>query len=234
MRCMESAGKPGRKPYSSSGCSRAGPEVGCRATMEAAPSAAPATASRTSFGRRTYVIDRGFQLKYTLMLVVLGAAMSALFGAMMYLAHLDAQRELPMNALLEEQLRRSEVTLITLMIAITVLMAAALALVGILITHRVAGPVYVMSHYMTTLARGRYPHIRPLRKQDELKTFFDRFHDAIEAMRAREVEEADALGHAISVLTPLATTEESRKALAELTTVQERKRDATDRLSGGR
>lgn len=198
--------------------------------MEAAPSAAPVATGRTSFGRRTYVVDRGFQLKYTVMLVVLGAGMSALFGAMMYLAHLDAQRELPMTPLLQEQLARSETTLIALTIAISVLMAAALALVGILITHRVAGPVYVMSHYIGTLAKGRYPQLRPLRKQDELKAFFDRFHEAIELMRTREVEEADALARAIATLSPVAGTEEGKKAIAELVAIQQRKRDATDRV----
>src|SRR5262249_52530975 len=48
--------------------------------------------------RRTYLIDRGFQLKYAAMLMVAGALVSALFGAMMFLAHSESQRVLE-NAL---------------------------------------------------------------------------------------------------------------------------------------
>src|SRR5262245_27543603 len=94
--------------------------------------------------RRTYVIDRGFQLKYTLMLVAAGALISALFGGMMYLAHVDAQRAMNPAPALREELARADATLLTLMAAITVLMAAAFGLFGVLITHRVAGPVFVM------------------------------------------------------------------------------------------
>src|SRR3954471_7733082 len=52
-----------------------------------------AQASSTSRpGRRTYVVDRRFQLKYTLLLVGVGVLVSALFGIMMYLVHVSALR----------------------------------------------------------------------------------------------------------------------------------------------
>src|SRR5207302_6093079 len=56
----------------------------------------------------TYVIDRGFQLKYIIVLAVVGGGVSALFGAMMYLAHLDAARALPVPPLLQQTWERSE------------------------------------------------------------------------------------------------------------------------------
>src|SRR5712664_2103164 len=43
-------------------------------------------------------------------------------------------------------------------------MSSALGLIGILITHRVAGPLYVMFSYVNTLAEGRYPTFRSLRR----------------------------------------------------------------------
>ncbi len=200
--------------------------------MEAASTAAPA--SRAVQGRRTYVIDRGFQLKYTVMLVVLGAAISSLFAAMTYLVHLDAERGLPPIPEIQEHFLRADSTLVVLMVGITVLMAGALALLGILITHRVAGPIYVMSHYVSILAKGRFPLMRPLRKQDELKEFFDRFQQAVELMRTREVEEANSLEKALSALEPLAQTDEARRAVGELKLISGRKRDATDQVSVSR
>ncbi len=200
--------------------------------MEVASTAA--AAPRPAQSRRTYVIDRGFQLKYTVMLVVLGAGISSLFAAMTYLVHLDAERGLPPIPELQEHFARTDSTLIALMIGITVLMAGALGLLGILITHRVAGPIYVMSHYVSILAKGRFPLMRPLRKQDELKEFFDRFQQAVELMRTREVEEASSLEKAVSALEPLAQTDEARRAVGELQLICGRKRDATDTVSVGR
>lgn len=196
--------------------------------MDAAQTAAPPAPPKIS--RRTYVIDRGFQLKYTLTLVIVGALISALFGGMMYLAHVDAQRLMNPPPDIREALARTDATLLTLMGAITVLMAAAFGLFGILITHRVAGPVFVMSHYISVLARGRYPILRKLRKHDELKAFFETFQEAIEAMRLKEAEEARQIENAITALSPAAAGPDAQKALEELRAIQQRKRDATDRV----
>jgi hypothetical protein len=179
--------------------------------------------------RRTYLIDRGFQLKYTLILVVVGAVVSALFGGMMYLAHVDATRALPET--LRGPATDAEGTLLVLTAAMSVLMGAALGLFGVLITHRVAGPVFVMSHYISVLAKGRYPQMRPLRKRDELKDFFERFQGAIESLRAREAEEAKVLDEAIAQLQ--AGTADAPQVLEALTQMRDRKRDATDRIDVG-
>jgi hypothetical protein len=116
------------------------------------------------------------------------------------------------------------------MATVSVLMAGALALFGVLVTHRVAGPVYVMSHYIGVLAKGRYPIMRQLRKSDELRDFFHRFQDALETLRSRETAEAVDLEEAVSLLRPLATTPECVAAIERLSKMAERKRDATDRV----
>jgi hypothetical protein len=181
--------------------------------------------------RRTYVIDRGFQLKYTLLLGAVGALLSALFGGMMYLAHVDAARQL--TAAAQAELAHAEGTQVALTVAMSVLMAAALGLFGVLITHRIAGPVYVMSHYVSVIAKGRYPLMRPLRKRDELKGFFDRFQEAIELLRSREAEEAEQIEKALATLEPLAGTPEAQAVLEQLRGMRDRKKDATDRVEVG-
>src|SRR6266851_886277 len=45
-------------------------------------------------GRRTYLIDRRFQLKYTVLLVLCGTLISVLFGTLAYLAEVDVHRSL--------------------------------------------------------------------------------------------------------------------------------------------
>ncbi|MGQ0507272.1 MAG: signal protein [Myxococcaceae bacterium] len=154
--------------------------------------------------RTTFVVDRPFQLKYTALLAATGVVVSLLFGTMVYLVHADANDSLPQVARQNESvqlaLRESERTLVWLICGATVMMGGALTLLGILITHRVAGPLYVMGMYMTQLTQGKYPIVRPLRKHDELKVFFERFQKALEQMRQREIEEANRLDEVIQQL----------------------------------
>ncbi len=142
--------------------------------------------ARSKVVRRTFLIDRAFQIKYTLYMVVVGAAVSLLFGAMMYQAHVEATQLIEMPDPLREAVKTQDSTLLWLVMAIAVVMAVALGLFGILVTHRVAGPIYVFSHYMNVLGQGRYPMLRPLRKSDELKAFYEIFHQAVATMRERD------------------------------------------------
>jgi len=189
--------------------------------------------------RRTYIVDRAFQLKYTLLLVGTGTLISLVFGAMAYLASIDAHRALAVelsrpgvrgiSATAEKVISESNTTLLFLTLGVAALMALALALLGILVTHRVAGPLYVMSRYISILAEGRYPVFRPLRRKDELRTFFERFQRAIDSMRARESDEANKLQEAIQNLGPLASNPSARQSIAALTAMFARKRSATEK-----
>jgi signal transduction histidine kinase len=111
--------------------------------------------------------------------------------------------------------------------------AGVLALFGLVLTHRVAGPVYVMGLYIATLAAGRYPRMRPLRKKDELRGFFDRLSEAVDRIREREAEEARLLSEVIETLQPLATTQEAQAALSILGSLRARKRQATEGPTSG-
>src|SRR5262245_44821561 len=188
--------------------------------------------------RRTYIVDREFQLKYTLLLVGTGGVISLVFGAMAYLASVDAHRALAVelsrpgvrgiSATAEKVISESNETLLVLTLGVAALLALALALLGILVTHRVAGPLYVMSRYVSILVEGRYPVFRPLRRKDELRAFFDRFQRAIESMRARESDEASKLQEAVMNLGPLASNPAARQSIAALTAMCARKRNATE------
>jgi hypothetical protein len=190
--------------------------------MDAAHSAA---AHRLA--RRTYVVDRRFQYKYTALLSGLSALMSALFGVLMYLAHRETLDDVFRGGSIPADVAARSGTLIWLIGGMAILMAVAFGLFGLLITHRVAGPVYVMSQFVSVLARGRYPRMRPLRRHDELKEFFDRFQRAIEALREREIEEAEILAGAVERLAAAAATAEAREGVEALRTMYARKREAT-------
>ena len=55
-------------------------------------------------------------------------------------------------------------------------------------THKISGPVYLMSGYMKDVMNGNYPDIRPLRKKDELKEFYSLFSRFINFIKKRDNE----------------------------------------------
>lgn len=73
-----------------------------------------------------------------------------------------------------------------IIIAISIIQCIVLYYILIKITHRISGPVYVMSKYMDEIINGNYPKTRPLRKGDELKDLYDLFIKMIDTLKQRE------------------------------------------------
>ncbi len=70
---------------------------------------------------------------------------------------------------------------------LAIILAESIALFIILIrkTHRISGPIYVISKFMKDIIEGRDPNLRPLRNKDELKEFYDLFQDMVKEIRKR-------------------------------------------------
>jgi methyl-accepting chemotaxis protein len=164
------------------------------ASHMAEPSAA---AGVPSAGRRQYLVDRGFQLKYALVMAGAGLVVAVVFGLWLHQAHAQATTLLAPDAETRALVERSDRLLLGAFAAIAVLLAAALGLLGVVITHRVAGPVFVMGHYLRVLADGRFPRMRTLRRSDELKGFFRVFIEAVDTMKLREARHTAALEDAV-------------------------------------
>jgi len=77
-------------------------------------------------------------------------------------------------------------------------MSLVLSLVGLLVSHRVAGPMRVLRGQFRRLAEGGFPRWRPLRSHDELRDVFAEFHTTVDALRRREHEELTALESALA------------------------------------
>jgi len=60
-------------------------------------------------------------------------------------------------------------------------------------THRISGPIYVMSNYMQQIIEGKIPdHVRKLRKKDELQEFYKIFTKMVESIKNRLQEKKEA------------------------------------------
>lgn len=156
----------------------------------------PAGAGAAVHHRRTYLVDPGFQLRYAALLAGAGAALALLCGLWLHQAHLQATELLPLDAEARALVERSDLELLGALLGITALMALALGVLGVLITHRVAGPVLVLGRYLQAFAAGRYPRVRALRRGDELQRLFGAFAEGVEALRDRERAHADLLDEA--------------------------------------
>jgi methyl-accepting chemotaxis protein len=53
------------------------------------------------------------------------------------------------------------------------------------ITHRISGPIYVMSNYIKEIINGDMPNPRPLRDKDELKKFYNLFVDLVDSIKEK-------------------------------------------------
>lgn len=85
--------------------------------------------------------------------------------------HFDNQNEI--NSMIDNNMR-----LIWIIIASVFLSGVIFFFILVRQTHKIAGPVYVMTRYMKEIADGKIPqHFRPLRKSDQLKEFYEVFKD---------------------------------------------------------
>jgi hypothetical protein len=79
------------------------------------------------------------------------------------------------------------------------LLVVLIGMVGIYITHKIAGPVYKMKRLLKEVGQGKLSFPRGgLRKGDELQHFFDEFLKMADALKARQQSEVDALDAGIA------------------------------------
>ena len=157
------------------------------------------TDQRTSRGprqrrRRSYIIKPAFQWKYAISFALAACLIASIMSAGLYqVLHQQAR----LRAMSPETYN-AEVGLVVLgsASAFAVLVAAALGLWFIVMTHRICGPLYVLEVYLAELAKGRLPRLRPLRRRDEFKEVHAAFAKAIDAWKGRRRAELAALNEA--------------------------------------
>ena len=158
---------------------------------------------------RNYLLDRRFQLKYTSMVVGVTLVVASLLGAIAYSESkgqtealqiqlavqpdLDPQVAAHLDAFGKERDRQ----MLAGILAGIGLLALALGLTGIVITHKIIGPAYRIRQLLATVARGHLRVDGHLRKGDELQEVFGAFHDMVSTLRARQAEEISQLDEAL-------------------------------------
>jgi hypothetical protein len=159
---------------------------------------------------RNLLIDREYQLLFTLFMVVTCALFMAGLGYLVLkeadtatkTAIQDVQGQPHLDeAVIRQTIEKLEARrdlLVAILAVLGVGLTGGLFVYGIKMTHRVAGPLYKVGLYCEAVGAGRYDRIVPLRKGDQLVAFYEHFKEAHEALRRRNDRDIECLRSVIA------------------------------------
>ena len=178
--------------------------------------------ARRNEGRkfRNLLLNRGFQLKYTGMVVGLSAVLSTALGSFLLLQLRENSRMLRLEAefdpVFTEQIAHSDAVLTLSLVGALLLFNLVLGVVSIAVTHRMAGPVYVLERYLDALAEGRLPQMRHLRRGDEFVELWQALRRLVDAEERAAKRDVEILRSVMEVLQREGRLQSSVHALGEL------------------
>ena len=161
-------------------------------------------AQKAKFRRRTFLIGKRFQLKYTIIIALIGALIAGLWGTLFYKANKENSEQVmltlkvdpelqALSERVEDKLAGEDAKILYYLSGFILAVVLSLVIWGVLITHRIAGPIFIISRYVDQVTNGEYPDPRPLRKKDELHDFFVKFNDMLTAIKEREKDDVASL-----------------------------------------
>jgi hypothetical protein len=188
---------------------------------------------------RNYLLDVGLQLRYTATIVVVAIFLTAGLGYKMYQATRDISKVILWTGLvdpasaqeLQAQFSNSDKVVLWGIIGFGIVLVLSITAVGILITHKVAGPLYKISSFFGRIRDNRLgPAPNKLRKGDELQNFYLSFREMHQAIRARVEEDVRVMDGALTSIeaTPEGKSPAMQRAIEELRQLCKRKEDSLE------
>lgn len=136
--------------------------------------------------RSIFIINRPFQIKYSLLFAFVGVLVAILFCAhIFYFLNEYLQVVIPDYADRPQvyDFIMSEKRKILLYLAVIVsLLGCFLFFMGIVLTHKIAGPIMVIKRRMADVERGDFGAKVKLRKGDEFKDLADSFNNMLDSL----------------------------------------------------
>jgi hypothetical protein len=167
---------------------------------------------------RNYLLDTGMQLKLASYLLAFAVLLSLGLGWHLWTAYRETSAVVALgapevaSALASEDRWRIVQISIILAVVLVCLLAAS-----VVITHRIAGPAFVIRRTCAQVSEGNLARPRPLRNHDLLLDLADTVATMVDALRDREAVDREAMDRAAAALrNPDATPEVRAAAAAEL------------------
>ena len=92
---------------------------------------------------------------------------------------IDANQRFQANLGTSRDIQQNIRIVLYFLIIMTVVQTIVIFSLSISLTHRISGPMYVMSKYLKELREGKNVCMRPLRKGDEFQDFYNEFCSTI-------------------------------------------------------
>jgi len=157
---------------------------------------------------RNYLIDRKVQLRITLVMLALSTLLTAVLGFFWYSEIRKASSVIRINAIstigveaasqLGDELAKADHKRLLLLVGFAVVIGLLIAAYGIVMTHRLAGPLFKISRHMNDIEANRLYKLWGLRKGDQLQEFFGAFERMHGALRSRVEEDMKLLQEVIT------------------------------------
>ncbi len=143
-----------------------------------------------------YLIDKKLQLRYVVFVTALSAVICGILGFLIW-----QQADVATNVIREQladspemakevirSLQSEDQNLVLTMVASGIGLVVLLSLLLVVMTHKVAGPLFKVTLYFDKMRDGRLDTVWPLRKGDMLRAFYQKFSSMHVAVKARHVE----------------------------------------------
>jgi hypothetical protein len=172
---------------------------------------------RTPYKRKlsNYLLDKKLQLRYILLVTILSGLISGSLGYLIYqqrhaassaiegdLAALTADDKTynELREVVAADYRAEDRALMYKMVGVGVGLVVILSLYLLIMTHKVAGPLYKVSLYFDKMKEGRLGKVTALRDGDMLQDFYTNFREMHDAVRKRAQDHVGTLEVAAATL----------------------------------
>jgi len=186
---------------------------------------------RPAYKRRlsNFLLDKKLQLRYVLLVVTLSGLIAGTLGYLLYhqrglandsLANqfrdpelARAMREIGNTAV--NEFENDDLWLVAKMIAAGLGLVVVLSAYLVIMTHKVAGPLYKVGLYFDKMADGKLGNVTPLRRGDMLQDFYVAFRDMHVAVRDRLVDDGHQMEAAVAELAATGKVDDATEAFAK-------------------
>ena len=165
---------------------------------------------------RNYLLDGRLQLRLAGYLLAVAFALSVGMGWLLWSAYRETSQVLALSdPELAQSLAAADRSRIVVIAAGVVLALLCILGAAVVVTHRIAGPAYVLGKTCREIAGGRIAPPRPLRARNLLVNLAGDVGAMVEALRAREAAERELLAAAAATLRDPSASSAARAAAAE-------------------
>lgn len=168
---------------------------------------------------RNYLLDTSLQLRLASYLLAAATALSLGLGVLLWQAYRETSRVIALgdpdagDSIAQALAREDKWRIVLVAVALGAVLICLLG-AAVVITHRIAGPAFVIGRTCREVGQGNLTRPRPLRNRDLLVDLADDVATMVDSLRDREGRERDIALRAVATLRDPSAGAEARAAAA--------------------